>query len=285
MVYGDDIGLSAARARRAMAAVKTELGLKDAQAEFEGRGYVQSADVVNTGFVETGTSRVEVEVVYDELAALDDNDSLEITRLTREVVPQDPLALNTMRITVDGKPIDDPGKSVADIQRCTDVALTQANVRFKFDNLLLKPRLNVSAWPNSIRYQDDPDTEYPENLVRFRVYSNYPALITRSEIWIFEERQSERDTPLAVVVASADGTAEWQAAFASARPRAANSNTCCAFTNTTAGSTRPRRSRCGWPTPLSPVPVTRPSANCWSAMARTVSLPRTSRSAAAPSRS
>ena len=216
MVYGDDIGLSAARARRAMAAVKTELGLKDAQAEFEGRGYVQSADVVNTGFVETGTSRVEVEVVYDELAALDDNDSLEITRLTREVVPQDPLALNTMRITVDGKPIDDPGKSVADIQRCTDVALTQANVRFKFDNLLLKPRLNVSAWPNSIRYQDDPDTDYPENLVRFRVYSNYPALITKSEIRIFEERQSERDTPLAVVAASADGTAEWQAAFASA---------------------------------------------------------------------
>ncbi len=215
MVYGDDIGLSAARARRAMAAVKTELGLKDAQAEFEGRGYVQSADVVNTGFVETGTSRVEVEVVYDELAALDDNDSLEITRLTREVEPKDPLALNTMRITVDGKPLDDPGKSIADIQRCTDVALQQANVQFKFDNLNLKPRLNVSAWPNSIRYRDDPDTEIPENLVRFRMYTNYAAVIARSEIRIFDDRQSVRGTPLAVVDGIKDGNAEWQADFAS----------------------------------------------------------------------
>ena len=215
MVYGDDIGLSAARARRAMTAVKTELGLKNAQAEFEGRGYVQSADVVNTGFVETGTSRVEVEVVYDELAVLDDNDSLEIPRLAREVEPKDPLALNTMRITVDGKPLDDPGKSVADIQRCTDVALQQASIRFRFDNLNLKPRLNVTAWPSSIRYRDNPDTVVPENLVRFRVYSNYAAVIARSEIRIFDDRQSVRGTPLAVVDGIKDGSAEWQADFAS----------------------------------------------------------------------
>ena len=213
MVYGDDIGLSASRARRAMESVKGELGLKEAQAEFEGRGYVQSADVVNTGFVESDDSRVEVEVVYDELAALDDSDGLDITRLTREVVPQDPLALNTMRITVDGKPLDDPGKSVADIQRCTDVALSKADIQFKFDDGDLKPRLNVSAWPASVRYADDPATDVPENLVRFRVYSNYPALIQAAEVRIFDEDQSERDTPLAVVAAGADGIAEWQAAL------------------------------------------------------------------------
>lgn len=215
MVYGDAIGLSAARARRAMAAIKTELGLKDAQAEFEGRGDVQSADVVSTGFVATGGARVEVEVVYDELAALENNDSLEITRLTREVEPKDPLALNVMRITVDGKPLDDPGKSIADIQRCTDVALQQASVQFKFDNLNLKPRLNVSVWPNTIRYRDDPDTEVPENLAQFRTYSNYAAVIARSEIRIFDASQSVRATPLAVINAIKDGLAEWQAEFAS----------------------------------------------------------------------
>ena len=52
-VYGDDIGWSTARARRAMTAVSEKMGLGGKQAEFEGRGYVQSADVVNTGFTES----------------------------------------------------------------------------------------------------------------------------------------------------------------------------------------------------------------------------------------
>ena len=46
-VYGDDIGLSASRARRAMEAVLPEMGPDAQQAEFEGRGYVHSDDVVN----------------------------------------------------------------------------------------------------------------------------------------------------------------------------------------------------------------------------------------------
>ncbi|MFL6650056.1 MAG: OmpA family protein [Sulfurifustaceae bacterium] len=212
MVYGDDIGLSTARARRVMGAVKEQLGLADRQVEFEGRGYVQSADVVNTGFVESDTSRVEVRVVYDELAALDD-DSLEITRITREVQPQDPFALNLMRITVDGKPVDDPGKSVSDIQRCTDVALDKAKIQFKFDDLELKPRLNVSAWPTTIRYRDDPDTEIPDNLMQFRMYTNYPAFIDKAEVRVFDSAQSERDVPLAVLPLDKDGSAEWQPSF------------------------------------------------------------------------
>ncbi len=213
MAYGDDIGLSTVRARRAMNAVKEQSGLKETQAEFEGRGYVQSDDVVNTGFVESDTARVEVQVVYDELMALDDTDGLDITRFTREVAPKDPLALNLMRITVDGKPVDDPNKSIADIERCTDVALDKANVQFKFDNLELKPRLNATAWPNSIRYQDDPNTEYPENLMRFRTYTNYAAFIKKSEIRIFDAQESPNDTPVAVIEVNKDGFAEWQPTF------------------------------------------------------------------------
>jgi len=49
-VYGDDVGLSAARARRAMQSVVEQMHLQPAQAEHEGRGYVQSGDVVNAGF-------------------------------------------------------------------------------------------------------------------------------------------------------------------------------------------------------------------------------------------
>jgi flagellar motor protein MotB len=213
IVYQDDIGLSSARARRAMDAVKGELRLKDPQAEFEGHGFVQSDDVVNTGFVESDTARVEVQVVYDEQMSLDETDRMDISRMTREVAPKDPLALNLMRITVDGKPVDDPGKSIADIERCTDVALNKANVEFKFDNLELKPRLAATAWPPSIRYQDDPKTEYPENLMRFRIYTNYAGFIKRLEIRIFDKEQSVNGKPLAVIEVDKDGRAEWQPTF------------------------------------------------------------------------
>ncbi len=212
-VYGDDIGLSMARARRAMAAVREKMGLAEEQAEFDGRGYVQSADVVNAGFVASDTSRVEVQVVYDEAVILDDYEGVEITPLTREVQTADPFALNLMRITVDGKPLDDPGKCSSDIQRCLDVALEKASIQFKHDTLKLVPRLNVTAWPRAVRYQDLADTPFAENLVHFRLYTNYHSFIERAEVRIFEEAQSVRDLPLAVVPVDADGNARWEADF------------------------------------------------------------------------
>ncbi|MGD9009388.1 MAG: OmpA family protein, partial [Desulfobacteraceae bacterium] len=142
-VYRDDVGLSMARARRAMTAVKERMGLGDEQVEFDGRGYVQSDDVINAGFIQSDTSRVQVQVVYDELVLLDDYEGVEVTKLTREVTPSDPFALNQMRITVDGIPVDDPGKCSEDVQRCTDVALEKAEIQFKHDSLELEPRLNV----------------------------------------------------------------------------------------------------------------------------------------------
>jgi flagellar motor protein MotB len=146
-VYGDDIGLSAARARRAMETIKEQMQLQDSQVEHEGRGYVQSPDVVNAGFIQGETSYVAVQVVYDELAPAENLDGIDITKLTRELRPKDPYGLNLMRITVDGQPLDDPGRSSADVQRCTDVALDKANVQFQFDNLRSSPRLGVTASP------------------------------------------------------------------------------------------------------------------------------------------
>jgi len=214
-VYGDDIGLSMARALRAMEAVSEQMGLTDGQTEFDGRGYVQSDDVVNTGFIESDTSKVKVQVVFDELILRDDYEGVEITPLTREVQPANPFGLNLMRITVDGKPVDDPGKSAADLQRCIDVSLEKAQIQFKHDSLKLEPRLNVTAWPTTIRYQDLPDTPFAENLVHFSIYTNYRSFIERAEIRIFEETQSVHDTPIAVIEVDTDGMAQWQADFES----------------------------------------------------------------------
>ncbi|QWV96934.1 OmpA family protein [Geomonas nitrogeniifigens] len=212
-VYGDDIGWATARARRSMTAASEKMGLAVKQAEFEGRGYVQSADVVATGFTGTGESRVEVQVVYDEQVPINDYEGVDIVRMTREVNTADPLALNLLRISVDGKPVDDLNKSIPDLQRCTDVALERARIEFKYDDLRSEPRLNVTAWPRSIRYQDLPGTEFPENLVRFRLYANYHSFIKRAEVRIFEEARSVRDLPLAVVPMDGEGTAQWSANF------------------------------------------------------------------------
>ncbi|MCW9049098.1 MAG: flagellar motor protein MotB [Deltaproteobacteria bacterium] len=214
-VYGDDIGWSTARARRAMESVSEKMGLTQEQAEFEGHGYVQTDDVVNAGFIEAENSRVEVQVVYDELAVLDEYEGVEITRLLREVKTENPFALNLMRITVDGKPVDDPGKSIPDVQRCTDVELDKAQVQFKHDSIKAEPRLNVTAWPRSVRYRDVEETVFAENLVNFRLYTNYRSFIERAEVRVFEEQQSVRDTPLEVITMNAAGQAEWRTDFES----------------------------------------------------------------------
>ena len=163
-VYGDDIGLAAARARRAMQTITEQMQLEPADAEHEGRGYVQSNDVVNEGFTQDGASHIVVQVVYDEAALLDDYEGVDITRLTRELKPKNPFGLNLMRITVDGEPIDDPGRSSADIQRCTDVALERANIEFQFDNLQSTPRLSVSAWPTTVPMAEIDVNEYFSSL-------------------------------------------------------------------------------------------------------------------------
>ncbi len=213
IVYGDDIGLSASRARRAMEMVQQEMGLSDKQVEFNGRGFVHSDDVASTGFIQFDSSRVEIRILYNELALLDDQDNLEIERIVRHGEKHNPYALNLMRITVDGEPLFDPFKHTKDIQRCTDVALDDADIQFTFNNLHKKPRLNITAWPNTIRGQDIAGTVMQENKVHFKMYSNYRNFINRAEVRVFELKQSTRSAPLAIISLDENDVASWQADF------------------------------------------------------------------------
>jgi flagellar motor protein MotB len=221
-VYGDDIGLSASRARRAMESVTAESVLDGAKAEFEGRGYVHADDVVNAGFIQGETSHVAVQVVYDDLAILDDYEGVDIKRITRELSPQNPLGLNLMRITVDGKPIDDPKRSSSDIQRCTDVAMANVDIQFGFDNLRSAPRLSVAEYPSSTTVSREVHSEQSmlddsfrlweqdrASPIHFRAYTNYSSFIERSEIRVFEPGQSPQSEPLDVVTIDIDNTATW----------------------------------------------------------------------------
>src|SRR5436309_1672657 len=207
-VYGDDIGLSAARARRAMDILMQDPLLLGARSEHEGRGYVQSDDVVNAGFVQGDESFVRVQVVYDELLPLDNYEGVDITRVTKELHPKSPYELNVMHITVDGKPIDDPDRSSSDVQRCTDVALDNANIHFHFDNLEARRRLGVAANPVAVAVSDLGSG--PDAPVHFRMYSNYSSFIKRAEIRIFDQQQSLQAVPLKTIAVNDAGLAEWR---------------------------------------------------------------------------
>ncbi len=207
-VYGDDIGLSAARARRAMDIVMQDPVLSGAKSEHEGRGYVQSDDVVNAGFTQGQESFVRVQVVYDEPLPLDNYEGIDITRLTQELRPKSPYDLNVMHITVDGKPIDDMGRSSSDIQRCTDVALDNAKIRFRFDNLESRPRLAVAAHSVAVAVSD-LEGHAAASVVRFRMYNNYASFIERAEIRVFEQQQSLQDVPLEIIPVDEAGLAVW----------------------------------------------------------------------------
>jgi flagellar motor protein MotB len=208
-VYGDDIGLSAARARRAMDSVMQDPVLAGARAEHEGRGFLQSDDVVNAGFIQGDESFVRVQVVYDEPLPLNGYEGVDITRFTQERRTKSPYELNVMRITVDGKPIDDLDRSSSDVQRCTDVALDNANVRFRFDNLESRPRLAVAAHPVAVAVTDQGG-ERAASIVHFRMYNNYASFLDRAEIRVFEQQQSVESEPLDIIDIDEAGLAEWQ---------------------------------------------------------------------------
>src|SRR5215475_4547068 len=115
-----------------------------------------------------------------------------------------------MHITVDGKPIDDLNRSSSDVQRCTDVALDSANIRFRLDNLESRRRLGVAADPVAV-IVSEPVSERAPPVVHFRMYSNYASFIKRAEIRVFDQ-QSLQAAPLAIIAVDDTGLAEWQPA-------------------------------------------------------------------------
>ena len=160
---------------------------------------------MNAGFIQGKESFVRVQVVYDERLPLDNYEGVDITRLTQEIRPKSPYELNVMHITVDGKPIDDPDRSSSDIQRCTDVALDNASIHFRFDNLESRRRLGVAANPVAVAVSDAD----LRSVVHFRMYSNYASFIKRAEIRIFEQQQSLQAVPLEIIAVDDAGLAEW----------------------------------------------------------------------------
>ncbi|MCK6437676.1 OmpA family protein [Rivihabitans pingtungensis] len=105
------------------------------------------------------------------------------------------------RVTVDGEPLV-LGQPVneADRQRCTDVALEQADIQIKYDDLAATPSLNV--WTlRDLALRGQP--------VAFAAYSNYVRWIQRAELRVFKRGQRPDERPLAVAPLDWAKGGEW----------------------------------------------------------------------------
>jgi hypothetical protein len=102
--------------------------------------------------------------------------------------------------TIDGQSVAPGGATtVADSQRCTDVALRRADIQIRYDGLNSEARLNVVAGPDAAKRGD---------VVVFRTHANYAWFIERGEVRIFGKDQTTRQTPLAILPVEA-GHASW----------------------------------------------------------------------------
>lgn len=225
MVYGDHIGLSESRAHRVLEYTQSALNLPDKTLIHEGRGFTEPyikdehspfarknfllPGNTSTAISDKTDARVELEFLYDEAAIVRQDPDVEVIPVIQEEPPISPYLLQPLRISVDGKSVDDTRMHSADIQRCTDVALSQAELRLNYDNLKKPLRLNIHATPSTVSYIDVPETEYKENVVIFNAYSNYRTYISRAEVRLFKLEQSLQSEPQAVVQLDADLQGEW----------------------------------------------------------------------------
>jgi len=202
--FKDNQALSEARAKAVAAYFQQELGLSDSAITTSGKGDAWPIASNSTPAGMAKNRRVEMAIWYDDIVP-GKVTTVETSTMNRrlicsgEAVPVSTPA-GGFRISIDGQPVDNGAKDGEDVQRCTDVALSQTNVRLQYDNLSDKPMLDVSAWQA---------TATAGETIQFQAYSNYLAWIDHAEVRIFADGRSVSGEPLAVVALSDSLTGEW----------------------------------------------------------------------------
>jgi outer membrane protein OmpA-like peptidoglycan-associated protein len=222
--YGDNQGLSEARAREVAAFLRAQPGMAEVPMEILGRGDTQPLVQCDPKKAYAGNARdmaayqaclapnrrVEIEIWYDQQTGVRQET---VTRQV-EAPPPAPVPCKDQpggdaglpfRISIDGEPLETGDvPNTADTTRCTDVALERADIQVRFDGLEATPVLNVTA---------HPDAGVRGGSVRFTPYTNYAAFIDRAEVRVFAADASTQGTPLAVIPVDrhVDTPVAWQA--------------------------------------------------------------------------
>ena len=188
--------LSLARAQAVAQFLSRSLKLPDEAIRVAGKG--SEAPIASNATPQgmAKNRRVEILVSYQEPQAIPVPVSTVVamrreTLCRGEVVPRVNV-LAGFAISVDGES-STGGMASEDNenqQRCSDVALSKADVRLQYDNLSAKPLLNVSAWPATFVAGES---------VKFTGFSNYLTWVARSEVRVFDEQRSAHGEPLAII--------------------------------------------------------------------------------------
>lgn len=166
-LFGNNQGLSEARALAVAAYLKAALSLPAESAAIEGFGESKplADNATPTGMAKN--RRVEIRGWYAEMqpVAVSPAPTFPLAPCTPTVRDA---ATNDLpfRVTVDGEAMLPEGEATreADRQRCTDVALEKADIEVRYDGLAIAPALNAWAVPNGVVRGEK---------VEFRAWSNY----------------------------------------------------------------------------------------------------------------
>jgi outer membrane protein OmpA-like peptidoglycan-associated protein len=197
--FGDNQGLSEARAMAVAAFLRGELDLPAAAVAVAGKGDSAPVASNSTAAGMAQNRRVEVQVWFDVIAEPEPPPAA--PRASCAALPAAAAEL-PFRVTVDGEPLAiDESPLEADRQRCTDVALEKADIQVRYDSLAMSPALNVWATPNGVE-RGQP--------VEFRAWSNYLPWIRKAEIRIFRPGQRVQENPLLIVPVNWSRASQWQ---------------------------------------------------------------------------
>jgi outer membrane protein OmpA-like peptidoglycan-associated protein len=190
--YKDNKALSTARAKAVADYFKQVLDLPEQAISYSGMGDSQPIASNSTPAGMAKNRRVDMDVWYQSTDVK--KAVISSTMSKRQICKGEIQPVITrkggFRISVDGQPVDSSAKGAGGVQRCTDVALSKANIRLQYDNHSVKPMLDVSAWPASAMIGET---------IKFQGYSNYMAWVDHAEVRIFEENRSEYGEPLVIV--------------------------------------------------------------------------------------
>ncbi|WP_211163517.1 OmpA family protein [Azoarcus taiwanensis] len=178
--FGDNQGLSEARALAVADHLRGRLGLAPETVSVRGEGDTRPVATNRNEAGRAQNRRVEISLWYapEVVAAAGVCDAHGTTDLP-------------FRITVDGEPMNTgEGMNEADRQRCVDVALARADIQIKYDSLADEPALNV--WTGH-------DVALQGETVRFAGWSNYLAWISRAELRVFAPGARGDAHPLTVI--------------------------------------------------------------------------------------
>jgi outer membrane protein OmpA-like peptidoglycan-associated protein len=230
--YGNNQGLSEARAKEVVAYLKAQPGMANVPMETLGKGDTQSVNECDARHAYAGNRRdmadykaclapnrrVEIEIWYDQQVGVKTETLAAAVPVLAEPKPcKDQAGFDAglpFRISVDGEPLETGDvPNTADTTRCTDIALEKADIQVRFDGLETTPVLNVTVHPDGAVPNAAPVGAGRGETLRFTPYSNYAAFIKKAEVRVFEADGSTQKTPLAVIALDprVDTAADWQA--------------------------------------------------------------------------